>query len=394
MLAQLTASLSALKLPLRLSLPDGGSVDLGPSPRVELTIHDPALLQELQAPRLDRLGEAFVQQRLDIRGSVLEAVAVADRLSSLLVPEQDNGDVLHQPHDRRTDADAIAYHYDLSNAFYALWLDPEMVYSCAYFRHPDDSLAKAQVQKLDHLCRKLRLHSGERLLDVGCGWGGLARHAAREYGVHVHGITLSKQQLKLASERVAAQGLGDRVHLELRDYRDLAGKENYDKIISVGMFEHVGHANLPEYFRILQNQLKPGGLVMNHGITAHHVDGRPVGHGAGAFIGRYVFPHGELPHLSMAVAGLSDQGLEVVDVESLRMHYARTLELWSNNLEQKLDQAAALVDERALRIWRIYLAGCAYGFSRNWMDIHQILAVKPLPNGSHALPLTREDIYL
>ncbi|MEL0166609.1 MAG: C17 cyclopropane fatty acid synthase CfaB [Pseudomonadaceae bacterium] len=392
MLAQLAASLGALKLPLRLSLPDGGKLDLGPSPRVELEIRDPALLEELQSPSLDRLGEAFIQQRLNIRGSVIDAIAVADSLSRALVAD-DVTQLPDDPHDRQTDAESISYHYDLSNAFYALWLDPEMVYSCAYFRHRDDSLAKAQIQKLDHLCRKLRLHSGERLLDVGCGWGGLARHAATEYGVHVHGITLSRQQLKLATERVAAQGLSDRVHLELRDYRDLGGEGNYDKVVSVGMFEHVGHANLAEYFRILYQQVKPGGLVMNHGITAHHTDGRPVSHGAGAFIGRYVFPHGELPHLATAVAAMSEQGLEVVDVESLRMHYARTLELWSHNLERKLDQAAALVDERSLRIWRIYLAGCAYGFAHNWMDIHQILAVRPFADGSHHLPLTREDLY-
>ena len=394
MLAQLAASLGALKLQLRLTLPGGGSVDLGPSPRVELQIHDPALLEELQTPSLDRLGEAFIQQRMDIRGSVLDAIGVADRLSQALVRDEDDGPPPHDPHDRQTDAEAIAYHYDLSNDFYALWLDPEMVYSCGYFRHPDDTLARAQVQKLDHLCRKLRLRSGQRLLDVGCGWGGLARHAAKEYGVQVHGITLSRQQLKLARERVAAQGLGDRIQLELRDYRDLTGRENYDKVVSVGMFEHVGHANLPAYFQILHQQVKPGGLVMNHGITARHTDGRPVGHGAGAFIARYVFPHGELPHLATAVKAMSDQGLEVVDVESLRMHYALTLEHWSRNLEANRDAAAALVDERALRIWRIYLAGCAYGFSRNWMNIHQILAVRPLPGGGHHLPLTRDDIYL
>ena len=394
MLAQLASTLGALQLPLRISLPDGESLDLAQSPTVELRIRDPALLAELQRPTLDALGEAYIEERLDIHGPLPDAMAIADRLSQSLVINAPGDPPATAPHDRQTDAQAVAYHYDLSNSFYALWLDPEMVYSCGYFRHAEDSLARAQVQKLDHLCRKLRLHRGDYLLDVGCGWGALARHAAREYGVRVHGITLSEQQLELATQRVRSQGLSQQVRLELRDYRDLPGGEQYDKVVSVGMFEHVGHANLDDYFRILAEQVRPGGLVLNHGITARYVDGRPVGRGAGRFIGRYVFPRGELPHLAIAIGSMSEQGLEVVDVESLRLHYAHTLQHWSRNLEERLEQARALVGERSLRIWRIYLAGCAYGFAHNWMNIHQILAVKPLPGGGHNLPLTREDLYI
>jgi len=393
MLAQLSSTLGGLQLPLRISLAGSGSLDLGPDPRVTLEIQDPALLQELTHPTLDKLGEAFIQQRLNIRGAIMDVIAVADRLSKSLLGDAPESAPERSAHDRQSDAAATSYHYDLSNDFYALWLDPEMIYSCAYFHDPDDSLAKAQIQKLDHLCRKLRLKRGERLLDVGCGWGGLARHAAREYGVSVYGITLSKAQLELARERVREQGLHDQVQLELQDYRDLKGHAAFDKVVSVGMFEHVGHANLNRYFAILHDQVKPGGLVMNHGITAKHTDGRQVGRGAGQFIGRYVFPHGELPHLARAVSSMSDQGLEVVDVESLRLHYARTLEHWSANLETQLEQASQYVDDRALRIWRVYLAGCAYGFARNWMNIHQILAVKPLESGQHYLPLTRADLY-
>lgn len=393
MLSQLAGAFANLDLPLRVTLPDGESVDLGRAPKVVLHIRDLSLLADLQSPSLDTLGEAYIEERLDLEGSMHDAIAVADRLSRALGGGAEALVAPHEPHDRQTDAAAIAYHYDLSNSFYALWLDPEMVYSCAYFRHAEDSLARAQVQKLDHLCRKLRLHRGDRLLDVGCGWGGLARHAAREYGVQVHGITLSEQQLQLARQRVTAQGLAERVTLELRDYRDLTGSENYDKIVSVGMFEHVGHANLDSYFGMLAQQVRPGGLVLNHGITARHLDGRPVGRGAGRFIGRHVFPHGELPHLAMAIGSMSEQGLEVVDVEGLRPHYARTLALWSRNLDQHLEQARAMVGERSLRIWRLYLAGCAYGFTRHWMNIHQILAVKPREDGSHSLPLTRADLY-
>lgn len=393
MFAQFSETLAGLQLPLRVVVKGGPTLDLTEDPRVTLLINDPNLLGDMQAPTLDKLGDAYVSQRMDIQGDIMDVIEVADRLSKGLLGELASPPVERTEHDRQMDAEAISYHYDLSNDFYALWLDPQMVYSCGYFRNPEDSLATAQTQKLDHLCRKLRLKPGERLLDVGCGWGGLARHAARFYDVEVHGITLSKAQLELANRRTAEAGLEDRVRLALLDYRDLPGRENFDKIVSVGMFEHVGHRNLDRYFAILHEQVKPGGLVMNHGITAKHVDGRQVGQGAGKFIGRYVFPHGELPHLSMAIASMSEQGLEVLDVEGLRLHYARTLEHWSRNLEQRLEEAAELVSDKALRIWRIYLAGCAYGFRRNWMNIHQILAVKPHADGSHHVPWTRDDIY-
>lgn len=393
MFAQFSEVLGVLQLPLRVVIKGGPTLDLGPEPRVTLQINDLELLQEMQNPTLDKLGEAYIDQRLDIQGDIMDVIAVADRLSKGLLGENAEPAIERTEHDKRMDAEAISYHYDLSNDFYALWLDPQMVYSCGYFHNPEDSLAMAQTQKLDHLCRKLRLKPGERLLDVGCGWGGLARHAARFYDVQVHGITLSQAQLELAQARADAAGLSDRLTFELRDYRDLPGRENYDKIVSVGMFEHVGHANLGAYFKILHDQVKPGGLVMNHGITAKYTDGRQVGRGAGKFIGRYVFPHGELPHLAMAIASMSEQGLEVLDVEGLRLHYARTLEHWSRNLERSLDQASQLISDKALRIWRIYLAGCAYGFRHNWMNIHQVLAVKPLSDGSHHVPWTREDIY-
>ena len=393
MFAQLSESLSRLELPLRVELKGGPSMDLGPAPSVILEISDLSLLSELKEPSLDKLGEAYIDQRIEVRGQIMDVIEVADRLSKGVLGESPERPPERTAHDRQLDAEAIAYHYDLSNEFYQLWLDPEMVYSCAYFHKPDDSLAQAQTQKLDYLCRKLRLKPGERLLDVGCGWGGLARHAARHYSVEVYGITLSKSQLELANERVRREGLADKVRLDLLDYRDLPANASFDKVVSVGMFEHVGHANLPEYFRILFEQLKPGGLAMNHGITARHLDGRPVSRGAGKFIARYVFPHGELPHLSTAIAHMSGQGLEVVDVESLRLHYAMTLEHWSRNLEKRFEDAARLVPEKTLRIWRIYLAGCAYGFRRNWMNLHQILAVKPEADGSHSLPLTRADLY-
>ena len=394
MLAQLPPALQNLKIPLRLKLWDGHELDLGPTPSVTIVVKDPKIVSEFMHPSLDLLGSAFVEGRLELsEGSISEVVRVCDELSQALLDEDDDSTPARNYHDKATDAASISYHYDLSNAFYQLWLDREMVYSCGYFETGEESLDEAQQAKFRHLCRKLRLKPGEYLLDVGCGWGGLARFAAREFGVKVFGITLSKEQLALAQERVKAEGLQDKVDLQLLDYRDLPQDGRFDKIVSVGMFEHVGHANLREYCQVLFNAVREGGLVMNHGITAKHTDGRQVGRGAGEFIERYVFPNGELPHLSMISAHISEAGLEVVDVESLRLHYARTLEHWSQRLEQNLEAAAKQVPEQTLRIWRLYLAGCAYAFARGWINIHQILAAKPYADGSLELPSTRADIY-
>ena len=394
MLAQLPPALQNLKIPLRLKLWDGHELDLGPTPSVTIVVKDPKIVSEFMHPSLDLLGSAFVEGRLELaEGSISEVVRVCDELSQALLDEDDESTPARNYHDKATDAASISYHYDLSNAFYQLWLDREMVYSCGYFETGEESLDEAQQAKFRHLCRKLRLKPGEYLLDVGCGWGGLARFAAREFGVKVFGITLSKEQLALAQERVKAEGLQDKVDLQLLDYRDLPQDGRFDKIVSVGMFEHVGHANLREYCQVLFNAVREGGLVMNHGITAKHTDGRQVGRGAGEFIERYVFPNGELPHLSMISAHISEAGLEVVDVESLRLHYARTLEHWSQRLEQNLEAAAKQVPEQTLRIWRLYLAGCAYAFARGWINIHQILAAKPYADGSLELPSTRADIY-
>ena len=393
MLAQLPPALQKLQLPLRLRLWDGHEFNFGPTPSVTIVIKDPTLVAQFTNPSLDLLGSAFVEGRLELEGSISEAIRVCDELSQALVGDDEVSAPARVYHDKATDAESISYHYDLSNDFYQLWLDRDMAYSCGYFETGEESLDEAQQAKFRLLCRKLRLKPGEYLLDVGCGWGGLARFAAREYGVKVFGITLSKEQLKLAHERVKAEGLQDKVDLQLLDYRDLPQDGRFDKIVSVGMFEHVGHANLREYCEILSRAVREGGLVMNHGITSKHTDGRQVGRGAGEFIDRYVFPNGELPHLSMMTAEISEAGLEVVDVESLRLHYARTLEHWSQRLEHNLEAAAKQVPEQALRIWRLYLAGCAYAFAHGWINIDQILATKPHADGSLELPPTRAAIY-
>ncbi|SDU95189.1 C17 cyclopropane fatty acid synthase CfaB [Pseudomonas sihuiensis] len=393
MLAQLPTALRDLRLPLRLKLWDGKQIDLGPKPRVTLVVKDPSLVTQLAHPSLDALGAAYVEGRVDLEGPIEEAIEVGDALSTALLGDESTPTEHYVAHDKRSDAEAISYHYDLSNEFYRLWLDRDMVYSCAYFETGQEDLNQAQQAKLRHLCRKLRLQPGDRLLDVGSGWGGLARFAAREFDVEVYGITLSQAQLELGLQRVAEEGLEGRVTLELLDYRDLPQDGRFDKVVSVGMFEHVGHANLPLYCQRLFGAVKAGGLVMNHGITSRFTDGRPVGRGAGEFIDRYVFPQGELPHLVTISKAISEAGLEIVDVESLRLHYARTLQLWSQGLERQLQAAAQWVPEKSLRIWRLYLAGCAYGFQHGWMNLHQILAVKPRDDGGHDLPWTRADLY-
>ncbi|PAU52298.1 SAM-dependent methyltransferase [Pseudomonas sp. PIC25] len=394
MLALLPPVLREIQLPLRLRLWNGYELELGPIPSVTLVVKDPGLITQFEQPTLGALGEAFVEGRLEMEGSISEVIRLCDALSRALISDENTTPPERRAHDKDTDAAAISYHYDLSNDFYALWLDRDMVYSCAYFETGQEDLEQAQQAKLRHLCRKLRLKPGDYLLDVGCGWGGLARFAAREFGARVFGITLSREQLALARERVKAEGLDDRVELELLDYRDLPQDGRFDKVVSVGMFEHVGHANLALYCERLYGAVRPGGLVMNHGITAKHTDGRQVGRGAGEFIDRYVFPHGELPHVAIMTARISEAGLEVVDVEGLRLHYARTLNFWSSNLESRLEEAVRLVPEQALRIWRLYLAGCAYGFEQGWINLHQILAVKPYGDGSHDLPWSRRDLYV
>ncbi|QKZ07532.1 C17 cyclopropane fatty acid synthase CfaB [Pseudomonas eucalypticola] len=393
MLAQLPPALQNLQLPLRLRLWDGHEFNLGPEPSVTIVVKDPQLVTQFTHPSLDLLGTAFVEGKLEMEGSIGEVIRVCDELSQALVDDDEGDQPIRTVHDKDTDAAAISYHYDLSNEFYQLWLDQDMAYSCAYFQTGTETLEQAQHAKFEHLCRKLRLQAGDYLLDVGCGWGGLARYAAREYGARVFGITLSKEQLKLARERVKAEGLEHLVELQLLDYRDLPQDGRFDKVVSVGMFEHVGHANLQVYCEKLFGAVREGGLVMNHGITAKHTDGRPVGRGAGDFIERYVFPHGELPHMAMMSARISEAGFEVVDVESLRLHYAKTLDFWSKRLEANLEKAAAMVPDQALRIWRLYLAGCSYAFAQGWINIHQILSVKTYSDGSHGLPWTREDLY-
>jgi cyclopropane-fatty-acyl-phospholipid synthase len=271
-----------------------------------------------------------------------------------------------------------------------------MVYSCAYFESDDISLEDAQRAKLDLICRKLGLTEGHRLLDIGCGWGAMAIHAAQHYGATVTGVTLSENQLALARERVEQAGVRDRVELRLQDYRDIPERDYFDRIVSIGMFEHVGLRHLPDYFERIMLMAKPGAIVMNHGITSSDADSGSTRNGAGEFIGKYVFPNGELPHVSLAISAMSRSGLELVDAESLRRHYGKTLWAWANRFEDALPALNKMAPPETVRIWRAYLAGCAYAFDNGWVNIYQMLAAKPYPNGNLLeinQPMTRNYIY-
>ncbi|MET7612991.1 cyclopropane-fatty-acyl-phospholipid synthase family protein [Streptomyces seoulensis] len=286
-------------------------------------------------------------------------------------------------HTRRTDKRAISHHYDVGNDFYALVLGPSMVYSCAYWED-DSSLETAQHDKLELVCRKLGLKPGQRLLDVGCGWGSMAVHAAREHGVSVVGVTLSQEQAAFARKRVADEGLTDRVEIRVQDYRDVRDGP-YDAISSIGMAEHVGAERYLEYARDLYGLLKPGGRLLNHQIarrpqqdeTAYEVD---------AFIDSYVFPDGELAPLGTTVTMLERAGFEVRDVESLREHYARTLRAWVANLEGDWARATRLAGFGRSRVWRLYMAASALAFERNQIGVNQVLAVRTPETGTSGLP--------
>lgn len=303
-------------------------------------------------------------------------------------------------HSEQRDQQAVRFHYDVGNEFYALWLDRQMVYSCGYFERGTETLDEAQTAKLDLVCRKLRLKPGERLLDIGCGWGALVMHAARRYGVRATGITLSEEQASLARRRVVGNGLSDRVEIEVRDYRTL-GDETFDKISSVGMVEHVGLARLPEYFGVAFRVLKPGGLFLNHGIVSledsqHRGVLDPLWRRLwkrDQFIRRYVFPDGDLVPSSAVIAGAEGAGFELRDLESLREHYVATLRQWVRRLEAHEQEARALTSDVTYRVWRLYMAASAYGFRVGRIGVIQSLLAKRDADGRASVPRTRADLY-
>ena len=424
LLPKIESQLATLAVPLALELPDGRRL-AAPGSRVTLSFDHWTSLAKLAARQIGAIGEEYVEGRVRIEGAMRDVIDAAVRLLPGNPAETDTGwwsRLLRQAKSRgahtvERDARQIEFHYDVSDDFYALWLDPRRVYSCAYFRTPALTLAEAQEAKLDHICRKLMLRPGERFLDIGCGWGGLLLWAAEHYGVDATGITLSRNQHAHVERLIAERGLEGRVRVELCDYREFRPGRPFDKLASVGMFEHVGSANMAHYFRTVHDLLAPGGLVMNHGITSAQPDYRQLGAGLGEFIGKYIFPGGELLHIAQVLRELGGAGLEMVDTENLRPHYARTLWAWSDALEARLPEALDVLRrgpaapapgggrpdpaERTLRAYRLYLAGSAMSFEQGWIALHQVLATRPdgqLASGAmrgaqSVYPFVRDYIY-
>jgi cyclopropane-fatty-acyl-phospholipid synthase len=381
-------------LPARLVLWDGQQHDFGSfaAPQVTLKVNHASALPLLLEPSLDNLGEAYVKGKIDIEGKLSDIISIGYSLAKNTITGASKLARVRRyfNHTKSSDKKAIQYHYDVSNAFYQLWLDESMVYSCAYFENGDEDLATAQLKKIDHILTKIQLQPGQRLLDIGCGWGALVLRAASKFGAKCVGVTLSQNQFDLATERVKAAGLGDRIEIRLQDYRDIPGQ--FDRVTSVGMFEHVGRKNLPTYFAKVRELLAEDGVAMNHGITSTDYDSGETALGGGEFIDRYVFPDGELPHISLALESLQRGGLEAVDIESLRRHYARTLNIWTENFEAHADEARKLVDDEKFRIWRLYLAGCAYAFEHDDVSIYQIVC-RRAGRSAQTLPWSRRYMY-
>jgi cyclopropane-fatty-acyl-phospholipid synthase len=421
---------------------DGSELPAELNSNFSLILNHPGSLRRMFAIPIElALGEAFIYSDIDLEGDIFSAFPLLNSITGqsfsfaeiatlsrkiLSFPrsgperpaERGSARMRGKLHSLKRDRAAIQYHYDVGNDFYSLWLDRNLQYSCAYFSTGTEDLDTAQERKLEYICRKLRLKSGERLLDIGCGWGGLAMHAAEKYDVRVLGVTLSEQQANYANYQIAHAGLGHQASVKFQDYRDRGG-ESFDKIVSVGMFEHVGRSHLPEYFAQAFRLLKPGGLFLNHGISRRTpaprvtTTGRNACHGrpsrtgdesgwqkfferrimgAGSFIQRRIFPDSELVPISEINLAAEQAGFEVRDVENLREHYALTLRHWVNRLEAHRAEAIKTVGEVIYRTWRLYMAASVYGFESGLINVNQTLLAKP-DQGNSGLPLTRADWY-
>jgi cyclopropane-fatty-acyl-phospholipid synthase len=394
-----------------IALWEGTRVEASGMERYVLRVAEAGALRAAFMPPIElSAGRAFGAGLLDVDGDLEDAVdalyragaairpLVAVRLLRLLrrlprvpLPKLREARLRGRIHSRARDRTAIGFHYDQPVEFYRSFLDPEMVYSCAYYDDGIETLDAAQIAKLDYILEKLRVRPGERLLDIGCGWGALVLRAAQRFGARALGITLSVKQYDEARRRIAQAGVEERVRVELRDYRDLGGMR-FDKVVSVGMFEHVGRSRLEQYFRAAYDALRPGGLFLNHGI-AEQGEGRTGGKASG-FLARYIFPDGELVAVGDALGVAERVGFEIRDVESLREHYARTLRAWIANLERNRATAVSAAGEVAYRLWRLYLAGSAQGFRIGRIGVFQALMTRSHEDGRVELPPTRRDLYV
>ena len=411
-LAEVFEAFVGPEAPVEFRAYDGSQAGAAGSP-VKITVRSPAAVAYLaQAPGGLGLARAYVAGHLDVEGDMYEALArmtkaqsvsmtMAEKLRllqalggpKLLVhrmppPQQEVTQTRRwlagRLHSKGRDAQAISHHYDVSNRFYEWVLGPSMAYTCACYPHQDATLEEAQVNKFDLVARKLGLHEGMRLLDVGCGWGGMVMHAAREYGVKALGVTLSQQQAEWANQAIAEAGLSGLAEVRHLDYRDVP-ETGFDAVSSIGLTEHIGKDNLPGYFAFLYGKLKPGGRLLNHCIT--RPDGTEPARRRGGFINRYVFPDGELESPGYLISRMHDAGFEVRHEENLREHYAKTLAAWCANLDAHYDEAVADVGPGTARVWRLYMAGSRLGFERNQIQLHQVLCVRLAPGGASGMSL-------
>ena len=409
-LAALVDDVLGGRLPIAVEAYDGSRSGPVDAPATIVIRSPDALRRIVTAPGELGMARAYVSGDLELQGSIWALLELRDRIPDVQLEPKMMLRLVHElggwrevrpvappdeevrlhgwRHSKARDAAAIGQHYDVSNAFYRLVLGPSLTYSCAVWHDPDDTLEQAQANKYELICRKLDLRPGMRLLDVGCGWGGMVMHAAQYHGVEAVGITISRQQAELAEKRVAEAGLSDQVQIRLQDYREVADGP-YDGISSIGMFEHVGEARLAEYFECLRRLVRPGGRLLNHGIS------RPARSEKArlprrSFINRYVFPDGELHEVGRVVSITQDAGFEVRHVESLREHYALTLRQWVANLEEHWDEAVAEVGAPRARVWRLYMAASAVNFEAGRSQIHQVLSVPREASGRSGLPLRPE----
>jgi cyclopropane-fatty-acyl-phospholipid synthase len=405
-LAEVFAQVLGPDAPVRFEAYDGSS--FGPQDaRVKLTIRRPdAVSYLLTSPNDLGLARAYISGALELEGDVyamlrLLSAEVGDitwteRLQVLKALGPGFVRPVPRPreeapprwryglrHSKGRDSSAISHHYDVSNRFYEWVLGPTMAYTCAVYPTADATLEQAQNEKFDLVCRKLALEPGMRLLDVGCGWGGMVIHAAKHYGVRALGVTLSRQQAEWAQKQIVEEGLADLAEVRHLDYRDVQ-ESGFDAVSSIGMTEHIGERNLPSYFAFLATKLRPGGRLLNHCITRPTTTEKVQ---AGGFIGRYVFPDGELEAVGRIVSEMQDAGIEVRHEENLREHYAKTLEAWCDNLAAHWDEAVAEAGLGRAKVWMLYMAGSRLGFEQRKIELHQVLGVKPGPDGVSGMPL-------
>ncbi len=364
---------------------DGEEIKLGKG-RSKFTIifHEPLSVSDIISSPSVTLGEAYMHKKLEVDGSIRDVIEALYNNPNSFLRYKGKLSKLVKPVNNsiKNSKDNVSHHYDIGNDFYQLWLDKSMTYSCGYFKTKDDTLEQAQINKVDHILKKLDLKEGNTLLDIGCGWGELIITAAKKYKVHALGVTLSSEQMEKANNRIKAEGLEDLVEVKLLDYRHIKDQQ-FDRIVSVGMIEHVGKDYLHEYFSVVNRLLKDGGISLLHCITS-------MKGGTNRWIDKYIFPGGYVPSIPELINHITKESFHLIDVESLRRHYCRTLEHWANNFENSISEIEKTKDESFIRMWRLYLNSCAASFHTGNIDIHQFVFSKGLAD---ELPWTRDYLY-